>query len=60
MARIPGVRRSSASPSLENKEENERDVALNHQDPDRWGKNWWQGRWAQALSLRREEGGAWG
>ncbi|XP_040098795.1 vinexin isoform X2 [Oryx dammah] len=35
MARIPGVGRSSASPSLENKEEHERDVALNHQDPDR-------------------------
>ncbi|XP_020755606.2 vinexin isoform X4 [Odocoileus virginianus] len=35
MARIPGVGRSSASPSLENKEEHERDVALKHQDPKR-------------------------
>ena len=40
MARIPGVGRASASPSLENKEEHERDVALKHQDPKRWGKNW--------------------
>ncbi|XP_021570940.1 vinexin [Carlito syrichta] len=36
MARIPGVGRSSASPSLENKEENESDVVLlSHKDPDR-------------------------
>eukprot|EP00069_Balaena_mysticetus_P006326 bmy_00941T0 len=35
MARIPGVGRLSASPSLENKEEHERDVALNREDPDR-------------------------
>ncbi|XP_075853292.1 vinexin isoform X3 [Microcebus murinus] len=36
MARIPGVGRSSASPSLENKEENESDVALlSPKDPDR-------------------------
>ena len=38
MARIPGVGRLSASPSLENKEEHEREVALNREDPDRWGK----------------------
>nr|XP_044622746.1 vinexin isoform X4 [Equus asinus] len=36
MARIPGVGRSSASPSLENKEEHEGDVALlSREDPDR-------------------------
>ncbi|XP_025318903.1 vinexin isoform X2 [Canis lupus baileyi] len=36
MARIPGIGRSSASPSLENKEEHERDVALlSRKDPDR-------------------------
>ncbi|KAB0396379.1 hypothetical protein E2I00_016954, partial [Balaenoptera physalus] len=35
MARIPAVGRLSASPSLENKEERERDVALNREDPDR-------------------------
>ncbi|XP_014652153.1 PREDICTED: vinexin isoform X2 [Ceratotherium simum simum] len=36
MARIPGARRSSASPSLENKEEHEKDVALlSREDPDR-------------------------
>uniref|UniRef100_A0A8C6RAE5 Vinexin n=1 Tax=Nannospalax galili TaxID=1026970 RepID=A0A8C6RAE5_NANGA len=36
MARIPGGGRSSASPSLENKEENESDVALlSPKDPDR-------------------------
>lgn len=39
MARIPGIGRSSASPSLENKEEHERDVALlSRKDPDRWEK----------------------
>lgn len=39
MARIPGVGRSSASPSLENKEEHEGDVALlSREDPDRWEK----------------------
>lgn len=38
MARIPGIGRSSASPSLENKEEHERDVALHREDPNRWGK----------------------
>ncbi|XP_037064166.1 serine/threonine-protein phosphatase 2B catalytic subunit gamma isoform-like [Peromyscus leucopus] len=37
MARIPGVGRSSASPSLENKEDNESDVALlSPKDPDRY------------------------
>lgn len=37
MARIPGVGRSSASSSLENKEDNESDVALlSPKDPDRW------------------------
>ncbi|XP_074211685.1 vinexin isoform X2 [Camelus bactrianus] len=35
MARIPGIGRSSASPSLENKEEHERDVALHREDPNR-------------------------
>uniref|UniRef100_A0A667H0I4 Sorbin and SH3 domain containing 3 n=1 Tax=Lynx canadensis TaxID=61383 RepID=A0A667H0I4_LYNCA len=36
MARIPGIGRSSASPSLENKEEHERDVALlSRKDSDR-------------------------
>uniref|UniRef100_A0A452SJF8 Sorbin and SH3 domain containing 3 n=1 Tax=Ursus americanus TaxID=9643 RepID=A0A452SJF8_URSAM len=36
MARIPGIGRSSASPSLESKEEHERDVALlSRKDPDR-------------------------
>lgn len=39
MARTPGVGRASASPSLENKAEHQRDVALpRHKDPDRWGK----------------------
>lgn len=39
MDRIPGIGRSSASPSLENKEEHERDVALlSRKDPDRWEK----------------------
>lgn len=38
MARILGVGRTSASPSLENKEEHERDVVLNQQDADRWEK----------------------
>lgn len=37
MARIPGLGRSSAPSSLENKEANESDVALlNPRDPDRW------------------------
>ncbi|XP_029793310.1 vinexin isoform X3 [Suricata suricatta] len=36
MARIPGIGRCSPSPSLENKEEHERDVALlSRKDPDR-------------------------
>lgn len=38
MTRIPGVGRTSASPSLENKEEHERDVSLlSREDRDRWG-----------------------
>lgn len=38
MTRIPGAGRSSAPPSLENKEEHERDVApLSREDRDRWG-----------------------
>lgn len=38
MTRIPGAGRSSAPPSLENKEERERDVApLSREDRDRWG-----------------------
>lgn len=39
MARIPGIGRSSASPSLESKDEHERDVALlSRKDSDRWEK----------------------
>lgn len=39
MARIPGIGRSSTSPSLESKEEHEKDVALlSRKDSDRWGK----------------------
>lgn len=55
MARIPGVKIVSFTIFGE-QEENERDVALNHQDPDRWGKT---GDREMGTSFVPQEGRGW-
>lgn len=57
MTRVPGVGISSASPSLENKEEHESDAALpSPEDRDRWGRKLVTRKMGMSFVLRGQVG----